>query len=525
VLPGRRYTPADIWHLLLRYKWLIVLPWIAVSAAVIIFGRTLPDRYKSESLIQVVPQRVPANLVRSTITADLSERLPVITAKILSRTRLERIIQEFRLYERERQTALMEDVVRDMANDIQIPLAKGDSFKVVYQSNDPRTAMRVTEKLASLFLEENSRDREQLAEGATAFLDSQLDDARRSLVEHETKLEEYRRQFRGELPSQLSANLQTISTLQNQISQNQNLIVSDRDRRTSLERQIGDLEAESISAQQAPVVIPEGNPANQPAAVRLLKARADLAQMELRFKPEHPDIIGAKRFIRDLEAKAEAEALSTPVSAAAAASNPADTQRQKKIAELKDQIEQIDRQIAARENSIKELERKAGEIDRRVDVTPTRESEMIALTRDYQTLQNIYAQTLAKSKEAETSAKLERRQIGEQFRIIDAARVPEKPFTPNRLQINLAGIAGGLALGLALAGLREYRDSTFRTDNDIVTVLSLPVLATIPAIITQEDRVFQRKKRLIVMAASVAVAGICGAALLAWRMNLLQRLL
>lgn len=524
MLPGRRYTPADIWHLFLRYKWLVLLPWIAVSTGVIIFGRTLPDRYRSESLIQVEPQRVPQSLVRSTITAGIDERLPVISAQILSRTRLERIIQDFKLYEEERTTAPMEDIVRDMRNDIDVVPVKGDAFRVSYESSDARTAMRVTERLASLFVEENIKDREQRAEGATGFLESQLDEAKRRLLEQETRLEEYKRQFRGELPTQLSANLQTIANLQNQIMQNQNLIVSDRDRRTSFERQIGDLEAESISAQQAPVIPDQGNLANQPAAVRLLSARADLARLELRLKPDHPEMVFARRIIRDLEAKAEAEALATPVSGTVAP-NAAESQRQKKIAELKYQIEQIDRQIAAREETIKQLERRGGDIDRRVDATPTRESEMIALTRDYQTLQNIYNSTLAKSEEAKQARNLERRQIGESFNIIDAARVPETPFTPNRLQINLAGVAAGLALGLALVGLLEYRDSTFRTDHDIVTVLALPVLATIPAIITLEDRMFRRKKRLIVMAVTVVVAGVCGAALVAWRMNLLPRLL
>lgn len=522
MLPGRRYTPSDIWHLGLRFKWLILVPWLLVATIVIVYGRTIPDRYRSVSIIQVVPQRVPQNLVRTTVTTDLAERLPVMSAEILSRTRLERIIQDLRLYEEERKTGLMEDIVGSMREDIEVDPVKGDAFRITYESNDARTAMRVTERLASLFLDANRNDREARAEGATGFLDSQLDEARRRLLESEQKLEEYKRRNKGELPTQLTANLQNANNIQNQIQQNQNVILSDRERRFSVQQEISELENESIAAQQ--LVAPEPPAASQPAAAALRAAQAQLAQAELRLKPDHPDIGTFKRAIRDLEAKAAAEALATPVSAGIAP-NPAEMARQKKIRDLRDQIETIDRTIAARDEAISKLRSQYEEVERRIDSTATRESELIALTRDYQSLERIYDSYFLKSEEAKTARNLELRQIGESFRIIDPARVPEKPFTPDRLRINLAGVMGGLVLGLALVGLLEFRDSTFRTDHDVVTVLSLPVLATIPAILTQEDRAFRRRKRLLVTAASIAVAGVCGLALVAWRMNLLQRLL
>jgi polysaccharide biosynthesis transport protein len=122
------------------------------------------------------------------------------------------------------------------------------------------------------------------------------------------------------------------------------------------------------------------------------------------------------------------------------------------------------------------------------------------------------------------AANLERRQIGEQFKVIDQARLPERPFSPNRTQIYFGGIAGGLGFGLALVALLEYRDSSFRTDRDVVGVRALPVLAVIPAILTDEDRRAMRRRRLMVAAASVVVAGVFGAGAVAWRLNLLQRL-
>jgi polysaccharide chain length determinant protein (PEP-CTERM system associated) len=524
VLPGRRYTPGDIWHLVVRFKWLVVLPWIAVSVGVSLFARTLPDRYMSESLIQVVPQRVPENLVRSTITSGIEERLPVITQQILSRTRLERIIQDFGLYQRERQTELMEDIVRDMRDDIGVDPVKGDAFRVSYVSNDARTAVRVTERLASLFVEENLRDREVLAEGANQFLDSQLDDARRRLLDSEKRVEDYKRQYQGELPSELSTNLQQVQNAQQRLAQNAESNNRDAERRLQLERQISDLEAEGAAAAQAVPVVDPTTIGSQPAGVRLAMARAQLTQMELQLKPDHPDILRAKRVIRDLEVKAEAETLAAPLSGTPGAQNPAEAQRLKRLQEAKFQLEQVDRQIAQRQEDSRRAQARIGELERRMASTGTRESELIALTRDYATLEKIYTNLLAKSEDAKVAANLERRQIGEQFKVIDQARLPERPFSPNRLQIYFGGIAGGLGLGLALVGLLEYRDSSFRTDRDVVGVLALPVLAVIPAILTDEDRRGMRRRRLMVAAASVVVAGVFGAGAVAWRLNLLQRL-
>ena len=525
MIPGRRYTPADIWALAVRFRWLIVLPWLAIAAVVVAFAQTLPDKYRSESLIQVVPQRVPQSLVRSTITASIDERLPVITQQILSRTKLERIIQDFQLYaEEKREGALMEDIIAGMRLDIGVNAVKGDAFRVTYISRDPRLAQRVTEKLASLFVEENIRDREVTAEGANQFLESQLDESRRRLLDHEKKLEEYKRQYRGELPSQLTSNLTTLAGYQAQVQNLREMLIRDRDQRAQYERDIQNLEAEAIAAQQMPAAIDPAALAAQPAAVQLERARATLAQVQTQLKAEHPEVQRLVRSIRDLEAKAAQEALATPLSSGVV-SNPQEALRLRRIQEARQRVEAIDKQIAGREESIKRLERGTSDIDRRVEATPTRESEMVALTRDYETLRTGYNELMRKSEDARVAANLERRQIGEQFKVLDTARLPEKPFSPDRLMFYLGGIGGGLAFGIGLVGLLEYRDSTLRTDHDVVTALALPVLATIPAIITREDRQFMRRRRLLFMAAgAVAVAAMAGAGLVAWRLNLLQRL-
>jgi polysaccharide chain length determinant protein (PEP-CTERM system associated) len=521
VLPGKRYTVEDVLYLAWRWRSLIVLPWIVVAAATFVIVRRLPNVYRSESLIQVVPPRVPEGYVRATVTARLADRLPVISQQIMSRTRLERVIQDFDLYAEDRKSKLMEDVVAGMRDDVSVQIVKGDAFQVSYLSNDAKTAMKVTERLASLFIEENLRDREGLAEGANQFLESQLDDARRKLVEHETKLSEYKRQYNGELPSQTQSNLQVIGSSQSQVQGLSESINRDRDRRLMLERMLADASVEPApiaptGSSRAAASAEAESTAPGSAAAQLDAARTQLRTLRLRLKEEHPDVVRMKRAIRELEAKAEAEALQAPVSAPPVTTTPADTNRLSKIHDLRAEMDNLDQQIAHKAEAQAKLEASIANYQHRVESSSTRELDLIELTRDYETIQRMYTNLLMKSQEAQVAANLERRQIGEQFKVIDPARVPEKPYSPDRVRLNSMGAIGGLVFGLGMVALIELRNSTFRTEQDILSVLALPVLATVPAIITSTERRTARRRRLIAAGIGVSFLLCAVTAAAAW---------
>jgi uncharacterized protein involved in exopolysaccharide biosynthesis len=260
----------------------------------------------------VVPQRVPENYVRPTVTADVSERLQTISQQILSRTRLERIIDEFNLYSRERKTAIMEDVVERMRRDISLnvagPARKGQdasSFTVSSVAPQPRTAMQVTERIASLFVQENLEERSVLADSTSQFLQAQLEDARRRLVEHEKKLEEFRMANAGRLPSQAQANLQMMQTAQAQLQATVTAANSDRDRLLVLEDALREASVEpSMASNVTPISPDPSNTASMPAAQQLEIARDRFRALELRFKPDHPEFRSAKRVLEELEKKA-----------------------------------------------------------------------------------------------------------------------------------------------------------------------------------------------------------------------------
>jgi polysaccharide chain length determinant protein (PEP-CTERM system associated) len=521
VIPGKKYTPEDLLDIAKRRKWLIAVPFLVVSIVTAVFARLTPNLYRSETVILVVPQQISENYVHSTVTNNIESRLQSIGQQILSRTFLERIILDFDLYPKARKTVVMENIVEDMRKrDISIEPIKGDAFRVSYVSGDPQIAKNVTERLASLFIEENRRDREVLANGTSQFLETQLADARRRLAEHEKKVEDYRRRYSGELPTQVESNLQVIQNTQLQVQALVDSIDRDRDRLMILERSIADATAAAAeSKSEGPSARAAGATPGEPLSVadQLEAARRALQALEQRLTPEHPDVIRARRQVRDLEAKEPAAATAARGSSAPVVRlSAADTARQARLRNLEVEAQNLDRQIANKQAEERRLRGVMANYQARVEAAPARESELIELTRDYTTLQQVYTTLLTKREDSKVAVNLERRQAGEQFRILDAARVPERPFSPNRMRMYLMGAFAGLALGLGFAVLLEYLDTTLRTDDDVITAVGLPVLAMIPMIVTTVEERQRLRARWLMVASAAAAVVLCTAAIL-WK--------
>ena len=472
----------------------------------------LPNVYKSETLIMVVPQRVPESYVQSTVTMRIEDRLQAISHQILSRPRLERIIEEFDLYPEQRKTAIMEDIVARMRAEIDPAIVRGDAFRISYVYGEPRTAMRVVERLATLFIDENLRDREVLAEGTNQFLEAQLEDARTRLIDQEKKLAEYRLKHAGEMPDHLDSNLQAQHNAEMQVQALITALTVDRDRRRTLERQIADLS--SVESGGDGLVLPrlgaEGAPTS--ATEQLAVARGSLAAMQLRLTPEHPDVIRTKRLIAELEEKARLETVRAPAVDASAILSPVERARANRVGELRTDLENLNRDIARKEEQEGRLRATIASYQQRVQAVPLRETELAELTRDYNTINQMYQSLLQRHESAKISANLERRQQGEQFKVIEPAHLPERPYSPDRRRLNAMGAALGLALGLGLAAILEYFDTSMRTEEDVLMALALPVLALIPHVDGVEDVVRCRRRLLMwgVTAAATVLMSVAG---------------
>ena len=533
MLPGKQYTPDDYARMAWRRRWYIIIPVVVIASSTFVVSIFLQDRYRASTSILIVPQRVPQNFVRPTVTANLGERLNLMKDQILSRTKLERIVQEFKLYERERKQMPMEDVIERMRRDIGVNIARPvrrrdpvNNFSISFQADKPDTTVKVTQRLAELFVNENVEDRELLANQTSSFLEGQLAESKRRLVDQERKLQEFRTRNQGKLPEHIQSNLQMLQGAQSRSQILAEANNRDRDRLANLERALAEMPPVSPTTAPASPAPRRAGGEQGPmtAAQQLEQTRAELRALELRLKPDHPDIGRAKRVIAELEAKAEAEALQQPLSPGAVPNPAADRaaaaradQVRVEIAEIRARIESGSRESARLEASIADLQGK-------VQIAPSLQAEVTELMRDYATLQDGYTVLLRKSEDSKMAVKLERDQKGETFKVIDGPRLPERPFSPDRVRINMFGILGGLALGLGLVAFLEYRDTSFKSDDDVMTTLALPVLAVIPLMTNAgERRQARRRKILLAASASVTCMLLAAAVMAVWRMRLMDR--
>jgi polysaccharide chain length determinant protein (PEP-CTERM system associated) len=529
VIPGRVFSVGYILGAVKRRAAWIAVPFAAALLLAVAFAYSIENAYRSETVILLVPQRVPTDYIRPTITQPIESRLRSIAEQVRSRSRLELLITELNLYGRERQAMPIESVVAIMRNHIEVSLARTDSFTLAFTYRDAQLAAQVTDRLAWMFIQENLRDRESQAETTSSILETELEQARNRLITHEKKLEQYRRLHSGQLPTQAGSNLQQIQNTSQQIQALREGTNRLQDRRLDLQRQLSDAQAPQPVAAPPPVAQPAGAnalaPVGQTAAQKSESATRELESLRARGRtPDHPDIVRLERQIRDLapQVRAEAEAAknrdvdapsTTPVTAA-------EINAQSRIRNLRAELTGLEKQIAHNEAEEERLRGLIASYQGRLDALPTRESELAELTRDYATLQASYQGLLVKREDSQLATNLEKRQAGEQFKVIDGARVMEEPVSPNRPMLIGGGIVAGLALGLLLAAFFEFRDSTFRTEDEIVLGLTLPVLALIPEIMTTVETV-RRRRRNLLMSATVAVLAMgVGAAIWVMRSRL-----
>ena len=349
--------------------------------------------------------------------------------------------------------------------DIRVSVEGRESFRVAYVSDTAKTAQLVTDRLASLYIEENLRDQTLVAQSTNQFLESQLDDAKRRLVEQERKLEDYKSRHAGELPSQLDANLQSIQNAQSQLQAVSESTNRARERRILIERQLADAQTMPVAARPLENPTSSTEPTALSAAQQLEAAEARLALHKQRYTPDHPDVRALERAIAELKNKVEEEA-KLPAKPSSKLVSPAEAARQRQVSELRAQLEAIDLQISSNQHEEGRLKGLVAGYQMKVNAVPARESELVELMRDYETVNESYSSLLKKQQDSKIAENLVRQQIGEQFRVLDPASLPQRPY--NRLQrllILLASPFLGMALGLGVLGWREYRDSSLKSES------------------------------------------------------------
>jgi len=487
---GFQMPARSVIRALWKWKALIAVLWAAgiVVSMVVLFS--LRRVYTSDALILVESQKIPENFVAQTVQTGLEERLDQLKQQVLSRERLWSLIQELNLYPELRKKRTREEVLEAMRHDITIGLERGWSanrpgaFRVSYRAFSPKVAAQVANRVGNFFITENLREREQEANGTSQFLESQLEAAKTNLQEQEAKLREFKVTYNGELPEQeigmLAANGQNKAELlgiQDSIGraqQNKLILASSLAMAEDSVSRLQDLARRRAAQDSSPGLGAEpGQPVPQGPRAELQVVRAKIAGLRLRYRDSHPEIqvllqeqAALEKAVREDDA---ASAGYTPApngktastAAPVANSDPTLVTEKEKVASLKAQIALTDREIDDLEKRRERVLRDVGAVQSRMDKLPMREQQLASLTRDYEASKANYKSLLDKKLAAEMAANMERWQKAERFVMLDVARVPEKPTSPNRLVFMTGGVLLSLAMAASIAFLLEARRNVF----------------------------------------------------------------
>jgi len=464
-----------------NWMWTISF-WGVTTVLVCAIVYKLPPIYKAETLILVESQKIPEKLVSSTVNAELQDRLATISQEVLSATRLQTLIEKFNLYRAERAARVQEEIIDTMRKDVSIKLERGwtrnqpGAFRVTYQGRSPEVVAAVVNQIGTFFIDENLKTREEQAAGTSEFIGTQLEQAKKSLEEQERKLSEYKLQHKGELPQQENSLLAALASLHVQLQGNQDAIARAQQNKVILDNTVSSAEAslsflKTASRDPGTVVrTPDGKVLTVQGREKESDVlRSKLEALRLRYTDSHPEVKMAQRALaralRDEELDREKEKETAAVPPPAGEKPPVKRdgpeitpdvlREQERIATLKSQAAMAQKELELRQSERQQILSDIGSYQSRVEKLPVREQEMAGLVRDYQISKNNYEQLLNKSFSAEMATDMEKRQKAERFTVLDPARVPERPFKPNRPLFYTVGIVMGLLFGVAAAFGRE----------------------------------------------------------------------
>jgi polysaccharide chain length determinant protein (PEP-CTERM system associated) len=510
--------------LLWSKRWWIIGPTFAVWLAAVAVSILLPQRYRSETVILIEQQKVPEDFVKPNITTDLQGRLQSMSQEILSRTRLLAIIDKFHLYDNERRYLDRDALVERMRKDIEIDLVRSpgrpadlSAFKISYSTLTPATAQQVTGELTSVFINENLRSREQQSENTTAFLEAQLDEARKTLAQQESRLREFKSHYLGELPEQVQSNVQILSGLQARYQAGSDALSQAEQQKLYLESLLG--QYRSIASEKSPSNAAPGTPSLSGLERKLSELNAELTNLSGRYTQQHPDIkrvqqeIASTRALKEQIEKTQQKSGNQEAVIEQTVSGVADTP----ILQVQSQLKANSLEIANRRAELKRIETQIGQYQARLNLTPVREQQLADLTRDHQQSRSNYESLLSKKQQSEMATELEKRQQGEQFRIIDPPSLPQSPYWPNRLRFSLAGLAIGLVGSTGFLLLMESVNPKIHGEQELRAMIPGVILGSIPTLYTAEEtRNAPRRKWSELAFAGVVLATIPVVTLLAY---------
>ncbi len=479
---------------IIKRRWRgLISPFLAVFLLSAMLALVLKPIYRSTSTILIEEHDIPPEYVMTTLTSYAEDRLLAINQRIMSTSRLIGIINRFNLYAEKRDKLTTEEIVDNMRKkDIQFKTIKADvvdprtgmpteatiAFTVSYEGENPQTVQQVDNELASLYLEENMKIVDRKTEGITKFLDDEMKSVRAKMVDLDREIAVYKDKNPRALPELLQFNLQALDWDERNDSQLKDQLSSLRDKESYLKTQLAAIEPDTMDQDKE----------------QLKELRVALLSLKTRYSDEYPDVIMTKAEIAQLEKKIRSRGTKPPIGGKP--DNPS-------YIALAAELASVESEIKSDRSQIEDLGKKQNDYRRRLEITPRVEEGYEELVAERNDVQAKYDDLTKKYMEAKIAEGVEHKQMGERFTLIDPARLPERPVSPNRPVILLIGLMLGICSGAGVAALQEATDRSALRSEDLMTAFPFPVLAEVPEIITLQDELRRKKRSKIIIGTAV----------------------
>ena len=510
----RQRKPSEYLRILRRRKWLLILPVIAVTTAVSYVVYRLPNVYESETLIVVRPSNLPTSVVTGVSEDSMTRQLTAINQVVTSRSSLEPLVDKYDLYRLERgRGEPMESVVDTMRDNIRVAVntSRNDitnGFNIAYRYRDPRIAQAITAELASKYINAQTAEDVNRNTAAKKFIDDQVAQAMEAVAAVEKQRSDFMTAKVGQLPTEAQSLLNQLTGL--------------REEQKALMTEVGRLQdRRAATANQMALLQQQGDMAIEDAAENLTDPKTTLAWSNLvsrkaqldgeltrirqEYREKHPDVIAKQEEVKKVQDEMDQMIADwkdkIKVKEARLKNRPNTT-----VSALQNEMKLIDGEIKRQQSLLAQNEQNIAGLVTRINNVPGVEVQLGAIERDYQTKKAALDQLVVQQQKITLNKEAATQQQGEGIEVVDAANLPSQPVAPKRLLLSSLGLGIGLAVGLLLIAVFEGpRLLTIQNVDDARHYTGLPVLLSVPELLTpQEARAVPRRRRLLLAAGVVA---------------------